>query len=79
MVTMRRMTSNEIEKFANRPGVRKIAVENFLMSMGDNIYNAIGNVYLDAKSYEWNKETIRAILEGIWFASRLEERDTIII
>lgn len=66
---MRKLTKKEIERFANMPGVKKIAVENFLMSMGEDLNNALGNLGLDAKSYRWNKETVNAILEGMWLAA----------
>jgi len=63
----------EIEEFANRPNVKKVAVENFLMSMGEDLTVATGNLGLDAKSYGWNKQTVQAILDGIWVAAGLEE------
>jgi len=33
---MRELTMEEIEKLATRPGVKKIAVENFLMTVHHN-------------------------------------------
>jgi len=63
----------EIEEFTNRPNVKKVAAENFLMSMGEDLTVAMGNLGLDAKSYGWNKQTIQAILDGIWVAAGLEE------
>lgn len=76
---IRNLTSKEIEEFANRHGVKKIAVENFLSSMGTNLTDIIGNVALDAKLYNWNQETINAIMEGVWMAAGLEEGDMIVV
>lgn len=74
---MRKLTSEEIEEFANRPNVKKVAVENFLMKMGTDItlITAMGNLGFDTKSYEWNQETIYAIADGILLAAGLEEGD----
>lgn len=49
---MRELTGKEIEEFANRPGAKKIAVENFLMSMGNDITIAMGNVGVDANNMD---------------------------
>ena len=76
---MRKLTNKEIEEFANRPGAKKIAVEKFLMSMGEDLTNAMGNLGLDAKSYKWNRETINAVLEGMLLAAGLDEGDMVII
>ena len=65
----------EVEEFATRPEVKKIAVENFLMSMGTDFNNIIGNLTIDAKSYKWNKQTIQAILDGIFLAAGLNKGD----
>lgn len=78
-MVMRKLTSQEIEMFANRTGVKKIAAENFLMSMGEDLTDAIGNLGLDAKSYGWNQETINAIVEGMWLAAGLEDGDMVVI
>lgn len=67
---MRWLESEEIEKFAGRKGVRRIAVENFLMSMGDDEYIASMNMIQDTQLYRWNRETIKAIKDGINLASR---------
>lgn len=66
---MRKLTAKEIEDLANIPKVKKVAVENFLMSMGEDFDTAIGNLDIDAKSYKWNIDTVQAILTGIWTAS----------
>ena len=78
---MRELTYKEIEELANRPGAKKIAVENFLGSMGTDltITEIIGNVAIDAKLYNWSQETISAIMEGVWMAAGLEEGDMVIV
>ena len=76
---MRKLIGKEIEELANRPGVKKIAVENFLMSMGEDITIAMGNLGIDAEQYKWNQETINAIVEGIWLASGLEDGDMVVV
>lgn len=66
---MRRLDIEEIEKLASEDYVRRIAVENFLMSMGYNNKTATLNLRRDAKMYRWNIQTIRAIEKGIILAS----------
>lgn len=66
---MRELTIEEIEKLASRPNVKRISVENFLMSMGDDFYAAANNVMLDAHLYGWNKDTVQAIVDGILLAA----------
>ena len=66
---MRKLTIKEIEKFADNPKVRKIAVENFLMSMGNDRNIALNNLALDAGLYRWNKYTVTTILNGIDLAN----------
>lgn len=68
---MRRLEKEEIEKLAERIGVKKIAVENFLMSMTNNESEKLarGNLFLDAQMYKWNGKTIKAISDGIKLAS----------
>jgi hypothetical protein len=68
---MRELTGDEIDKFASRPGVNRIAVENFLMSMTDlSRGNAELNCGLDTELYKWSWQTRKAILDGIEEASR---------
>ena len=62
---MRQLTIPEINKLASRKNVKKIAVENFLMSMGDNEFEAILNLGYDRDLYHWNNETVQAINDGI--------------
>lgn len=67
---MRKLSTEEIEKFSSRDGVRKIAVENFLMSMGENPMVAFGNLSMDAGLYNWNSKTVNTIRSGINLAFR---------
>ncbi len=76
---MRELTEKEIEEFASRPGVKKVAIENFLMSMGTDLTIAMGNLGIDAKQYGWNQDTIDAIVEGMWLAAGLEEGDMVVV
>ena len=66
------LSLEEIEKLANKPNVRKIAVENFLMSVGNNTseYVAMKNLELDSSLYNWNMATQTAIRKGIKLAFR---------
>lgn len=67
---MRSLTAEEIKRLASRKGVKRIAVENFLSTMGDNAAIALYNLALDARLYKWNIQTIKAIEDGIKLASR---------
>ena len=69
---MRELTVEEIKQLANRKGVRRIAVENFLMSMGTDPHIARANLSLDAKLYKWDRMTVQAISDGIQLASKEE-------
>jgi len=64
---MRQLTCEEIEKFSKRPRVRRIAVENFLYTVTNNpnVFDAYMNLDMDARLYRWNRETIKAIKDGI--------------
>lgn len=75
-----KLTVKEVEGFASRDGVRRIAVENFLMSMGDSSMVALGNLVLDQRLYGWNRQTEEAIRDGISFArkKRIREVDAIV-
>lgn len=72
---MRKLSLEEIERFASRSGVKRIAVENFLMSMGSDSYNATNNMYLDAGLYQWNGKTVKAIQDGIQLAEFSEAEE----
>ena len=67
---MRQLTISEINKLASRKNVRKIAVENFLMTMGDSPMTARYNLQCDTKSYKWNSPTVQAINAGIVLAKK---------
>ena len=72
---MRQLTIPEINKLASCKNVRKIAVENFLMTMGDNYRHAELNLWNDTASYKWNSKTYDAILSGMRLAKKsLKER-----
>ena len=63
------LSSTQIEKLAARKDVRKIAVENFLGSLGSlRQIEAFGNLHRDAASYRWNAATIGAIKRGVEMA-----------
>ena len=64
---MRKLTNEELDKFAAREGVRKIAVENFLMTVTNNSSARIAELNLreDAVRYKWNPATCQAIKDGI--------------
>jgi hypothetical protein len=58
---------NKIEKLSNKKGVKKIAVQNFLGTVGSNpdYMSASMNAEMDAGMYGWNYATQGAIHEGI--------------
>jgi hypothetical protein len=60
------VTLNRIQELANQEGVRKVAIENFLGTLGDMTENeAMANLVQDAKVFRWNTLTIRVIQQGI--------------
>jgi hypothetical protein len=60
------MKTIDIEKFAGRGGVKRVAVENFLSSLaGSTRAEALGNLRQDARDYRWNAPTTAAISDGI--------------
>lgn len=67
---MRRLTSEEIAKLAARKGVKQIAVENFLATMGEDAMAAHMNMGQDARDYKWNAATQNAIRAGIELAKK---------
>jgi len=72
-MTPRRLTAQEVEGFASWPGVSRMAVENFLMTVfcsGETVGEALGNLANDAQAYKWNAETIKAIGSGILLAGK---------
>ncbi len=71
-----RLSTEDIETYASREGVKRIAVENFLMSIDtdtDALRGCLLNCHLDAKLYRWNVQTVRAIKDGIY---ELYERES---
>ena len=63
------LSSAQIEALAARKSVRRVAVENFLGTLGsEGPAGEIGarrNLYQDARDYKWNSATQAAILRGI--------------
>jgi hypothetical protein len=61
------LTAQQIETLAARKGVRRIAVMNFLGSLGyaGSKSGELRNMYDDARSYKWNSATQNAIARGI--------------
>lgn len=64
---MQSLSTNEIENFASHRGVKKEYVENFLDTVGQagTEDGALLNLYYDARLYNWNISTVRAIEAGI--------------
>jgi hypothetical protein len=61
------LSYEEIEKFASHRGVDKRDVELFLSTVGQagTKENALLNLYYDARLYDWNISTVKAIEAGI--------------
>ena len=61
------LSTIEIEEFASRRGARREDVEDFLSAVGHagKKESELLNLYYDARNYDWNISTIRAIEEGI--------------
>ena len=73
MTPVRNLTLPEIEKILTKyPKARRIAVENFLFSVGanGNESNATANLKLDTRLYNWKADTVKAISEGIRLATK---------
>lgn len=77
---MRKLKIEEIEKISKQEDIKKIAVENFLMSVhnNQNAMIAIMNLDKDSKLYNWNDATIYAIKEGIRLSSFSKHKDKIL-
>ena len=67
---MGKLTIEEIKKLAMRKGVKRIAVENFLMTVMNNAdeRNAWLNLGMDSNMYKWNAKTVKTIGDGIKLA-----------
>lgn len=60
------LTRNELSTLADRPGVKRVAVRNFLGTLeGLNYEAALMNLDLDARLYHWDYPTRQAIRDGI--------------
>jgi hypothetical protein len=60
------LTRERIQQLASKKGVKAIAVQNFLGSLGGSSYqDAMANLEMDARSYGWNTATQSAIRAGI--------------
>ena len=61
------LTSEEIERFASRENVKRVPVENFLMTVSNNPNRdtALANLDMDARLYHWSRDTVMAITAGI--------------
>lgn len=72
---MRKLDLKEIQELASRPGIKKKAVENFLLTVHINTSEpaAYLNMIRDAEMYNWNMETQEAIYEGILLSSGKKE------
>jgi hypothetical protein len=63
-----RLTLEQIEKYASRKGVKRIAVVNFLSTIDSESDTRIGctmNCHMDEALYGWNRATVTAIEAGI--------------
>lgn len=66
-----KITHEKIEELGARPGVRRIAVVNFLSTLGDMTYEeAKMNLEMDAQSYRWDNATVGAIWDGLLAARK---------
>ena len=76
---MKKLTDEEIKKFSERPNVKKVDVENFLMKMKtySGVPVALEILVSNAKSDKWNNETIEAALDGILSAGDLRLSDLV--
>lgn len=61
------MSLMEIENFASKHGAKKRVVEDFLSTVGQagTEEGALLNLYYDARLYNWNILTLKAIEAGI--------------
>lgn len=69
---MENLTVGEIDKILLKfPEARKIAVYNFLGTVGNNpsAMTANMNLSMDARSYKWKAQTVEAIRVGISYAA----------
>lgn len=59
-----------MERFASRKGARRIAVENFLFSLPEDLTRGeqLANLRGDTLAYGWTRPTVSAIEAGIALA-----------
>ena len=65
---LRELTAKEVEEIvAARPKAKRLAVENFLITVHHNkdAATALANLERDAKLYNWDFPTVEAICLGI--------------
>jgi hypothetical protein len=64
---MRDLNFEEIDTLASRKGVRRVAVVNFLSTLGHagSKSGELYNLSMDAGLYKWNSATQNAIRRGI--------------
>jgi hypothetical protein len=67
---MHMLSIDEIEKLTSHRGVSRAEAKNFLETVGrvGSLDSELLNLYYDARSYNWNISTVRAIEEGIRLA-----------
>ena len=65
---MKKLTNEEINKFASRRGVSKEAVLKFFSNISDSPLEVGQQMLDDARLYRWNEATFRAIQDGVMFA-----------
>jgi hypothetical protein len=71
------LTRNEIQMMASRPGVKRVAIVNFLGTLEGLTYEAaLWNLDLDTRLYRWDYPTRQAIRDGIklYFEKTLFDR-----
>lgn len=64
---MEKIPTEIIENLASQENVKSIAVWNFLGTAHHcgTVENALANLEMDARLYQWNEETVLAIKEGL--------------
>jgi hypothetical protein len=69
---LKQLTLQQIAPLAARKGAKKVAVENFLMTVHfcETYQNAVGNLEMDTAAYKWNAATRSAISAGILMAAQ---------
>ena len=68
MSKMSKLSIQDITTLASRNKVSRISVESFLMSMGEDSDIVRLDLQRDIQRYKYNKETVKAIEDGIHYA-----------